>query len=100
MAGAQPGTIVAMKILVEQDAVPPLRVFLEFCRPSVNGTPPALITKKNTLQAQRNVFRNLEQRHVFSRTRRAFHFELVTIKGIHVQQPTYDQNIDWHPNRS
>src|SRR6516225_1800842 len=100
MAGAKPGAILAMKVLVEQDVIPPLRVFLEFLGASVNRPPVIFIAKKDAGQAQRNLLRHLKQRHVFSGTSWTFHFEIVTVKGIHVQQAPYDQNVDWHPNRS
>lgn len=48
VARAEPGTIVAVKVFVEQDKFAPVRVGLEFRRVSVNGPPPMLITQENS----------------------------------------------------
>ena len=51
VAGPQAGPIVAVEILVEQQAVAPVRVFLEFPAPAVDGTPAKRVLQEDGRRA-------------------------------------------------
>src|SRR6516162_9194486 len=60
MAGAQPGAVVAMEVLVEQDVILPVRIFLEFFRTSINRALAAGVAQEDARQSPGNLFRHLK----------------------------------------
>src|SRR5262249_55865026 len=50
MAGAQPGTVVAVEVFVEKDAITPMRVGLELPRSAIYRPPSPFIRKKDARQ--------------------------------------------------
>src|SRR6516162_7872009 len=77
MAGADARAVVAVKILVEQNQVSPMRVHLKFLIASVNGTAPILIPQENPGQATRKLCRNLPKCHHSAGISRALYLEVV-----------------------
>ena len=73
------GTVVAMKVLVEQDVVPPMRVRLEFFGAAVNRPAAVGIARESSGQPTRDLLGHFEQVHQFAGTGRAFDPEIVTI---------------------
>ena len=47
MAGAESCAVVTMKVLVEQDVVAPVRIFLELLRPSIYWAPAVGVQQKD-----------------------------------------------------
>ena len=55
MAGPQAGTIVAVKVFVEQDMVAPVRIALKLLRAAIDRSSSLLVATENGLQAGRNL---------------------------------------------
>src|SRR4029077_3616192 len=72
VAGAQSGAVIAVEILVEQDVVFPVRIFLELLGTAIDGPLAVGIAEKDARQPAAKLFGYLEQGHVFSRTRGTF----------------------------
>src|SRR5271165_3402503 len=89
-----------MEVLVEQDIVFPVGIFLELLRSSIDRTLALGVTEKHARQPAADFLRHFKQRHVLSRAGRTLDFEVVTIEWIHVQQRPYQQKIYRHPNGS
>ena len=51
MAGSKPGPVVAVEILVEQEAVAPLRILLELLGPSVYRTSSIVAPQEDVRQS-------------------------------------------------
>ena len=64
VAGAEPGAVVAVEVLVEQDQVAPVRIVLELRRAAVHRPPPVVVAQERRRQPPRDLLRDLEQRHV------------------------------------
>jgi len=47
MAGAQPGTMIAVEVFIEENVVAPERIILELFRAAVDGSPPTFVTQEN-----------------------------------------------------
>ena len=70
MAGAKPRSVVAVEVLVKQNQVAPMRIFLEFRRSPVDRPLPIGIAQESARQpALRSPSRHFEQRHVAGRNR-------------------------------
>jgi hypothetical protein len=61
MAGAGAGAVVAVEVLVERNAIPPVRVLLEPFRAAEHRTPAVLVTQENSLQAIGDLLSDLEE---------------------------------------
>src|SRR6185437_2948014 len=86
VARAEAGAIVAVKMLVEQDVISPVRVALEFCGAAVGGSTACLIAEEDPCQSIRELVRDIEQVHHFSGARRALDFEAVPVIEVVVKQ--------------
>src|SRR6516225_6846761 len=98
MTGSEPGAIVSMEVLVKQNVILPMRIFLEFSGSAVNRTLAICVTHKDAAQAAPDFFCYLEQRHVVARTGRTLDLEVISVERIHGQQAANDERIHWHPN--
>ena len=98
VAGAEPCSIVAVEILVEQDQVAPVRIFLEFLCASVDRPTAIRVAKERGGKPALDLLCHLEQRHILAGTGRALDFEVVAIKRVQVQERPDDQHIDGHPD--
>src|SRR5262245_6627242 len=63
MARAEPGAVVAVEVLVEQDEIAPVGVLLELRAPSVYRPPPILASQEDAGQPARDLLGNLVQVH-------------------------------------
>src|SRR5271157_5183174 len=66
VTSSQPGAIVAVEVLVEQDVILPVGIFLELLCAPINGSPAILIPHKNLRQSAADLFRHFKQGHVFA----------------------------------
>src|SRR5215510_10405263 len=99
VAGAEAGAVVSVEVFVEQNEIPPVRVVLELRGAAVDRTAAAPVPEKDGSEPPRDLVGDLEERHPLAGAGRAFDSELVAIKGIEVQEPADDENIDRHPHR-
>src|SRR5262245_44381985 len=86
VAGPKPGAVVSVEILVEQNVVLPMGVFLKLFGASVDRPLAVRIAHKDARQAAGKLFCYLEQRHVFSRTRRTLDLKVVPVELIEIEQ--------------
>src|SRR5262245_38150807 len=100
MAGAEPGPIVAMEVLVEQNEIAPVRILLEFPGSSINRTPSLSVAQKDAGQAPAQFLSNLIEGHLLPRTGGTFNFEIIPVKGVIVQQCPDNEAIDGNPDGS
>src|SRR5262249_20476619 len=91
--------IVAMKIFIEHNVVAPVGIILEFPGATVHGAISFLVPQENALEPARNLPSDLEEVHVFAGPGGAFDFEIVAIKLVEVEQPSYQETVDGHPDR-
>ena len=61
MTCADPSAIVTVEIFVEENVITELRVFLEFCQPTVEGARPVITASKELNQATRQVLGHVLQ---------------------------------------
>ena len=63
VAGAQPGAVVAVEVLVEQDVVAPVGIGLELLRAAVDGSPAVLVTQEDPGEPVGDLLAHLEEVH-------------------------------------
>ena len=71
VARAEPGAVVAVEVLVEEDQVTPVRILLERRASAVDRPSPVGVREEDADEAARDLLRHLEQRHPDARARRA-----------------------------
>jgi len=86
VAGAEAGSVIPMKIFVEQDAVLPMGILLELACASVNRTAAMLVPQEDPRQAVRNLASDLEQVHLVARSSRALDSEIITVIEVEAEQ--------------
>ena len=79
MTGAQPGAVVAVEVLVEQDMIAPVRIVLERRRAAVDRPVTIRVAQEDPFEAAGDLLRHLEQVHHVARTGRALHLEVVAV---------------------
>ena len=100
MAGPEPGSVVAMKVLVEQDQVAPVRIVLEDRSGPVNRPLPVCIAEERARRSGVSVpFATSNSVMLLPRPGRALDGELVTVEAVQVQQRPDDQHVHRHPHR-
>ena len=87
MTCSEAGSIVAVEVLVEQDVIPPMRIFLELLRSTVNRTSSVFILQEDAGQPARKLLGYFEERQVLPGTGGALDFELVAVKLIQLMRP-------------
>src|SRR5262245_60187342 len=100
MPGPETGAVVAMKVLMEEDVIPPVRIVLELRRAAEHRAVPSLIPQKDPGQTRRELPRDFEEGHHPARSGWALHFEFVAIVGIELQERPVHQDVDRHPDRA
>src|SRR5215510_6838641 len=89
-----------MEVLVEQDEIAPMRVFLKFLRSSIDRTMPFTVPNKDTGQPSLKFFGHLIQVHLASRSGGALNGEIISVVGVVLQQGSDDEAVDRHPDGS
>src|SRR5262245_56059024 len=69
---------VAVKVLVKQDQVSPVRIGLKFLDTAIDGSATFLVLKEDPRQPPRNLGRNFPQSHHMTRARGTFDLVLFT----------------------
>src|SRR5258705_3920445 len=82
MACADPSAIVAVEILIEENAVLPERIVLEFLVAAEYRSPSVLVAHKDPDQPLSNLARPLEQVHPVARAGGTLHFKVVPVVEI------------------
>ena len=97
--GAEPRTVVAVEVLVEEHVVPPLRIGLEALDPAEAGPPPVVAADEERDQALAQVGGDLPERELVPGAVRVLDLELVAEEaGIAVERLDHDE-VDRHPDR-
>src|SRR5882762_6853736 len=86
MAGADPGPIVAMKELVEENKIFPVRIMLENLKPACNGTAATRIAKEDMDEPAGDFSRYLPEIGFLRRVRRALHLEVLAVVVVKLLQ--------------
>src|SRR5215471_20010240 len=100
VASTKASPIVAMEVLVEQDEIAPVRVFLEFLRSSIDRAMPFAVPNKDIGQPSLEFFGHLIQVHLASRSGGTFNGEIISVVGVVLQQGADDEAVDRHPDGS
>jgi hypothetical protein len=82
MTRAQSRSILTVKILMELDQIFPVRIVLKLLDAPVHRAFSVLLAKEDIGQPSIDLDRNLEQRDLIARTRRALDFKVVSVKLI------------------
>ena len=77
MAGADPGSVISVKVLIKQQMVLPVRTLLEHSRSAEHRPLPFGITKKNADQTPRELSGYLPEGGLLSRPERIFHLVVI-----------------------
>src|SRR6476660_5689738 len=86
VAGAEPRAVVTVTILVKQDQIAPVRIFLKLGRPAVARPVPLGIAQKSAREPADKLLRHFEQRHVSPRTRWALDRKLIAVESVKIDQ--------------
>src|SRR5262245_15105576 len=99
MARPDPRAVVAMKILIEQDVVAPVRIALEGGGLAEDGTVALRIAQEDAGQPVTDLFGDLPERHLLARPGGALDGERVAKVVVEGDQPADQQDVDRHPDR-
>ncbi|HYX59139.1 MAG TPA: hypothetical protein VE888_09030, partial [Streptosporangiaceae bacterium] len=99
VGGTQPGSVVAVEVLVEQDQVTPVRVVLKEPGSAVDGALPVTVPQEGADQAAGQLLGHLEQRHHRPGAGRAFDPQVVAVVPVVLQQGPDQQQVDREPDR-
>src|SRR5436305_11453079 len=91
MVCAQPGAVVAVKVLVEQDQVLPVRIGLELLGAAEHRTPAALVPQEELDEPPRELRRHLREVQQATRAGRKLHLEVVPQEIMELLQRFNDQ---------
>src|SRR5215469_349094 len=81
MAGAESGPVIAVKVFIEQEQLPPMGIFLKLPGSSVNWPASVRISHEDTCQPPRKLLSNFVQCHLPAGASGTFHPEIVSIVG-------------------
>ena len=90
VARAEAGAVVAVKILIKQDEVAPVRILLELSGAAVHRTLAGLVPHEDAGQSARDLLGDLVERHEPAGAGRAFDGEIVSIVCVVLQQSPND----------
>ena len=83
VAGPEAGPVVAVKLLIKQEVITPVRVIWKLSSTTVNRAIPVLIFQEDTSEPAANLFSHLIPRNSLSRTGGALTGELTAkIQGV------------------
>src|SRR5215472_17117157 len=99
VARAETGPVVAVKVLVKEQVVAPVRILLELPGSPKHGPPSILVLQEDAGEPARNLVRHLIKRHLTSGAGRTLDGEVVAVIHVILQQGADDQRIDGHPDR-
>src|SRR5215831_5260834 len=100
MTGAEAGTVVAVKVLVEREVIAPVRILLKLASAPVDWPPAMLVSQKDAGQPARELLGDLIQVHLSARARGTFDGEIIAVVCVILQQAPDDQGVHGHPDRS
>src|SRR5262245_40248994 len=100
MAGTQAGAIIAVEVLVEQDEIAPMWIFLENARTPVNRPASTSVAEEDAGQTPREILGDLVQIHELAGAGRTLHLEVLAVVHEVVEQRADDQPVDRHPDRA
>ena len=86
MAGAEAGPVVAVEVLVELEAIAPVRVLLELPGAAVDRTPAVLVFEEDVREPARDLLGDLVQVHLPAGAGRTFDGEIVAVVDVVLQQ--------------
>src|SRR5262249_30723786 len=89
---------IAVKVLIEQQEVAPMRVVLKLRRTSIDRTLSVVIALKNAHQPARDLLSDLIKIHLMTRAGGALYCKVVAVVRVILQQRSDDQSVDRHPN--
>src|SRR5215472_18222923 len=98
MTGSQARSIVAVKIFIEQNQIPPVGIVLKNFCPAVNWPPAVFPAQENSHQPTRNLRRDFPKRHLPPGTSRKFHCELLAIIKVEALQGLDQQKVRRKPH--
>src|SRR4030095_7359439 len=82
VTGAEPRSVVTVKILIEEDQIAPVRIVLELGGPAVHRSSSAGVPQERAGQPAGELLGHIEERHVSPRTGRTLNLEVIAIEAI------------------
>src|SRR5713101_4782908 len=79
VTGAEAGPVVAVKVLVKQDEIAPVRVLLERTCSAIDGSPAAFVLEEGVRKSAGDLFGDLIQVQVPSGARRTLDGEIISV---------------------
>src|SRR5215831_1628988 len=99
MASPQARPIVPMEVLVELDAIFPVRIFLELFLASIHRPPPVLVCQENTAQPPRDFLGHLIKVHLPTGPGRTLNNKIIPVISVVLQERPNYQCVNGHPYR-
>ena len=100
VAGAEAGAVVAVEVLIERNAVAPVRVVLELFRAAKHRTPAGLVAQEDALQAIGDLVGHLGERHQRAGAGGTLHAEGVAVVGVELDQRANEEDVHREPHRA
>src|SRR5215469_6716919 len=100
VAGSESGAIVAVEVLIEEDAVSPVRIVMKHIARAKDRSLSFRVANEYTNQAIRDIAGDFEKVHPLSGSGRAFNLEIVAVIFVEQDERPYDQQIYGKPDRS
>src|SRR5262249_10581925 len=100
VAGTKAGTILTVKVLIEQDQISPVRISLEFLGASVDRAPSIFVTREGADQAPGDFLSDPVQVHHLPRCGRALDLKIVAVILVKLQQRPDDHRVYREPDRA
>src|SRR5689334_13446682 len=98
MIGSQAGTVVAVKVFMEQDVVTPVGIVLQAFLDAVIRTVTGIIAAEQLDQPLRKFIGNLTQGQVLARPGRTLYLKVVAVVMMKLLQRLDDQVVDREPD--
>src|SRR5262249_39508178 len=97
---SDPGAIVAMKVLVKQNVVAPVRIRLKLLSAAKHGAAAGLVAKKDAGQANTYFSAHLEERHQVPRPGWALDLEVVSVICVELEERANQHGVEGRPDRA
>jgi hypothetical protein len=100
VGGAQSTSVVTVKVLVEQNTITEVRIFLELGVIGHGRAHSVLVTKKEPDQPPAELVRDLEYRHHVPRTSRTLDLEVIPVVVVETLERLDEEVVDREPYRA
>lgn len=84
MAGAEPGTIISVEVLVKEDVIAPMGIVLELLSAAIDRSMAILVPQEDAGETIGDLLAHVEKIHQVAGARGTFDFEVVAVIEVEV----------------